>query len=153
MNWEAIGAISELVGSVVVLITLVYLAFQIRQANTNIRISVAQAQVSGQSAFLRQLTSDAELHRIYRLALVSSDQLTKDELARVNLVLLQLFREIESQFQQYQASGMSEEQWVTLRSTLLMTLKTPGGLESWKKQTSLIGEEFKKYINECLADT
>ena len=86
--------------------------------------------VDGQSAWLRQLTSDAELHRIYRLALVSSDDLTKDELARVDLVLLQLFREIESQFEQYQASRMSEELWATLRSTLLSVLKIPGGLQS-----------------------
>lgn len=34
MNWDAIGAVGELIGSVGVLITLVYLAIQIRQ-NTN----------------------------------------------------------------------------------------------------------------------
>ncbi len=33
MNWEAIGAISELVASAAVVITLVYLASQIRQSN------------------------------------------------------------------------------------------------------------------------
>ena len=33
MNWEAIGAISELVATVTVVITLVYLASQIRQSN------------------------------------------------------------------------------------------------------------------------
>jgi hypothetical protein len=34
MNWDAIGAIGELVGGAAVLVTLIYLAVQIRQANS-----------------------------------------------------------------------------------------------------------------------
>lgn len=33
MNWDAIGAIAETIGSVAILITLAYLAVQVRQAN------------------------------------------------------------------------------------------------------------------------
>ena len=33
MNWEAIGAIGEVIGAAAVVITLVYLAIQIRQSN------------------------------------------------------------------------------------------------------------------------
>lgn len=31
MNWEAIGAVGEALGSIAVLVTLIYLAIQIRQ--------------------------------------------------------------------------------------------------------------------------
>ncbi len=31
MNWEAFGAIAEMIGGVAVLVTLVYLALQVRQ--------------------------------------------------------------------------------------------------------------------------
>ena len=33
MNWEALGAITEIVGAIVVIITLIYLARQIHQGN------------------------------------------------------------------------------------------------------------------------
>ena len=33
MNWEAIGAIGELIGAMAVVITLVFLALQVRQSN------------------------------------------------------------------------------------------------------------------------
>ena len=38
MNWEAIGALSEFVGAIAVVITLVYLAIQIRQNTRAIRL-------------------------------------------------------------------------------------------------------------------
>ncbi|MBT6582843.1 MAG: hypothetical protein HON77_00935 [Gammaproteobacteria bacterium] len=33
MNWETIGAISELVGSITVIVTVIYLAVQIKQSS------------------------------------------------------------------------------------------------------------------------
>ena len=33
MNWDAIGAVAELIGAVAVLITLVFLTLQLRYAN------------------------------------------------------------------------------------------------------------------------
>jgi len=37
MNWEAAGAIGEIVGSIAVLITLIYLAIQVRQNTRHVR--------------------------------------------------------------------------------------------------------------------
>ena len=39
MNWDAIGAIGELVGSLAVLITLIYVAVQVRQVKNDLHIS------------------------------------------------------------------------------------------------------------------
>ena len=43
MNWDAIGAIGEVVGALAVLITLIYLANQIRQSN-RIGVTASEAQ-------------------------------------------------------------------------------------------------------------
>ena len=39
MNWEAVGAISQIVGAVLVGITLVYLAIQLRQNTSALKSS------------------------------------------------------------------------------------------------------------------
>ena len=39
MNWDAIGAISEILAAIVVVITLIYLAKQIRQNSQAVEIS------------------------------------------------------------------------------------------------------------------
>ena len=39
MNWPAVSAIAELIAAVAILVTLVYLAFQIRQAREQITLA------------------------------------------------------------------------------------------------------------------
>ncbi len=42
MNWDALGAIGELIGAVAVLLTLIYLAIQSRQNNELVKFHVLQ---------------------------------------------------------------------------------------------------------------
>jgi len=44
MNWDAIGAAGELVGAVAVLITVIYLAIQIRHTRDALRRAVRQSR-------------------------------------------------------------------------------------------------------------
>jgi hypothetical protein len=48
MNWEAIGAVGEVLGGLAVLVTLIYLSIQVRQ---NTRFAKAQVNTSGFVAF------------------------------------------------------------------------------------------------------
>ena len=57
MNWEALGAVGELVGGVVVVITLIYLSTQIRQNTRGIQ---AQATAAVASEMQRNLLAVAE---------------------------------------------------------------------------------------------
>jgi hypothetical protein len=46
MNWEAIAAISEAVGAVTIVVTLIYLAVQVRQNTASVRANAYQTWVS-----------------------------------------------------------------------------------------------------------
>jgi hypothetical protein len=68
MNWDAAGAIGEIMGAVAVLATLLYLAKQIRQSN---QFSIAANEISIRDSFGRineALYGDTELARITTLA-------------------------------------------------------------------------------------
>ena len=71
MNWDAIGAIGEVIGAIAVLVTLFYFAIQIRQNNRNVeeslrslRLSAADATVASFSRY-RELISQKEIAEIY----------------------------------------------------------------------------------------
>ena len=69
MNWEAVGAIGEVVGALAVVATLIYLASQIRQnmmSNRNAALETISAQ---NAAWLSLITQDAEVARIYSTGL------------------------------------------------------------------------------------
>ena len=42
MNWDAIGALGEVLGSIAVFLTLGYLAIQVRHARDQVRHSISQ---------------------------------------------------------------------------------------------------------------
>ena len=69
MNWEAIGAISELLGSLAVLATLVYLSFQVRNARDELKHSIRQNNEASSSELLLETLRNPRL--IEALALTS----------------------------------------------------------------------------------
>lgn len=50
MNWDAIGAIGEIIGAIAVVATLFYLAVQVRETRKDARLSAIQAQRSAVQA-------------------------------------------------------------------------------------------------------
>jgi hypothetical protein len=68
VNWDAIGAIGQILGSVGVLITLVYLSLQIRHARMETRRSTSSVRVSSASQQLMAFAADERLARIWTKA-------------------------------------------------------------------------------------
>ncbi len=73
MNWEAIGAIGEIVGAVAVVITLLYLASQTRQ-NTKATHAQATASVASEmEQCLLTIANDGYLAEAYHKAMKRED--------------------------------------------------------------------------------
>lgn len=70
MNWEAVGAISEAVGVIAILISLAYLAIQIRQSTREFSRGIEATQLA---AFERNIESG---NRIRELLLLHPDLIT-----------------------------------------------------------------------------
>ena len=142
MNWEAIGAVAELLGSLAVIVTLVFLAAQLRSNSAMIRNSVLQNQAMSMSEWARHLANDPELYDIYRRGLRDDSELTKEERGRLDLVLIQVFQSVGTLHQQYLNGGMAQETWIANLKTLGASLATPGGRASWDRQKYMLDDRF-----------
>ena len=69
MNWDAIGAIGQMLGSIAVLVTLTYLAAQIRQNTTAVQAGTFQSIIALATTFNEEVAKDPELRRIMRTGL------------------------------------------------------------------------------------
>ena len=61
MNWEAVGAIAEAIGVIAILVSLVYLAVQIRQSTEQFTRGVEATELA---AFERNIESGNHLREI-----------------------------------------------------------------------------------------
>jgi len=90
MNWDAIGAVGEILGAISVLATLVYLAQQIRQSN---KIATASSEISIRDNFSTINAAIYENEEIAQLFVNAEDpdhQFSKVEHMRLRVLLTQL---------------------------------------------------------------
>ena len=64
MNWDALGAIGELVGAVAVIATLLYLSAQIRQSNRTSKSTVASDLMQKYNDFLAFVLANPEISKL-----------------------------------------------------------------------------------------
>ena len=79
MNWEAVGAFGEILGAIAVLVTLVYLAAQIRQSNELSRFNAAKELVNQFNDLNRLIATDTSLRQV----LMKTGELSGEELEQV----------------------------------------------------------------------
>ncbi len=77
MNWDAIGAIAELLGAVGVIASLVYLAGQIRQNTRATRGATYQDLVGLFHQGQVNVANDAEVSELLRIGMQDSSQLNE----------------------------------------------------------------------------
>jgi hypothetical protein len=79
MNWEAIGAIGEVVGAFAVFLSLLYLAIQIRNSRRSDQLAAAAGAASAVDEWIGQIVRDGELYDLYRRGLTDYESLSRSE--------------------------------------------------------------------------
>jgi hypothetical protein len=86
MNWDAIGAIAELLGAIGVIASLVYLATQVRQSRDQMRENTRALQAGayqqasdGLSESINTAVSTPGFARIFRSAIANFEGLSEDD--------------------------------------------------------------------------
>ena len=103
MNWEAIGAIGEILGAAGVIATLAYLAVQMRQSNRLAKRAAVQSLLAGRVEMNRFLASDPALTDLVSKGAESPDELDEGEWRRFTGVFSTVIRHYEAIFFDIQA--------------------------------------------------
>ena len=99
MNWVEINAVSEVIGTVAIIGTLVYVAAQIRQSTSIARATIIHATNSDAIRLSECIAKDAELAAIYQKG-TNGTSLSGTDLVRylaLNEMHLAWFEDVDSQ--------------------------------------------------------
>ena len=132
MNWEAIGAIGEVTGAIAVVITLIYLAVQIRQNTRGIRTSAHQHIVSANAAITMAPAHNLEFASVLWSGAMSSKNLTVETQVAFNLWCFQYFSMIQAAHQLFLADAIDEGIWDRELQRAVGALAVPGFREWWE---------------------
>ena len=147
MNLEQFSQVGEVIAAIAVVVSLVYLAIQLRQ-NTEQMRSQAFDLVTGQrTRFLRPLVDNGELSRIVTRGLGAVERLDASEYFRFGMYLYGLFVDLELGFKKWRAGQLGEEEWRAWEAAVLWWLRTPGAAAWWKTAPTGFTPTFITYID------
>ena len=141
MNWEAIGAIAELAGAVGVIVSLVYLAVQIR-VNTaqmadhsrSLRLAAQESTTASFSLLRDALIRDPAVAALWNRALADFDGLSSDERVQAGAMFLEVFFNSQLVFNRYREGVFPERIYQTqVREVKSLLLRSPGVQQWWKR--------------------
>jgi len=150
MNWEAAGAIAEIVGSAAVVITIAYLAVQIRQSTKSARSDSANQSRAAVNDVLSNISNDTESVKTYTKGLIEPDALEFHERIRFDLMIFQTLRVTETIFIEHQNGFVETEMWEAQWRAATKILGTKGGRQSWNRQKELVSATFMEWVDANL---
>lgn len=98
VNWNAVGAIAELIGAIGVVGSLVYLATQIRSNTRAVKVAAYQQNSTAYRELNLAIIGDPDL--VVRLSPFTQEGLLDAKLDRVSDILLNYFQSLHYQYEQ-----------------------------------------------------
>ena len=144
MNWEAISAVSEIVGAVAVVISLIYVAAQIRQNTKMMRTTAKQGLTEAtQSLIYTAIDRSDEWVKL----MTGDDPTSPEEDARMSLLVRAMLRGFESQCYQYESGLLEEDEWYALQAAIRDLCSLPGVNKYWQQLKPHMSERLKKLVD------
>ncbi len=148
MNWDALGAIAEMVGAAGVIASLVYLGAQIRQNTTALRASTWQTVNVDASDLFSLIGGSAETADLLRRGLAEPESLSESEVVQFHFVILKAFSVAENIFHQRAQGTISPEMGERVEPILVWYTRSPGFAGWWKRNQDLFSRPFRALVEE-----
>jgi len=147
MNWDAIGAIGEIVGAMAVVVSLAYLATQIRNQNREARAATIQQVLQNNADTISQL-QDPELAAIWISGIDNLESLTEVERLRFVIYLTSGMRSFENAYFQWQNGRLDDETWITLTAVIRDIKSTNGFTQFLNLRRHHFRGEFVSFLED-----
>lgn len=147
---QLLGNYGEFVGAVGVVVTLGYLAVQIRQNTRSLRSSSFQNGVDGMNNLNVAISQDESLARIFRIGNENPDSLSEDEWVRYSFLCLSGLRAFESMYF-HSLQGTGTELWNSHKEHIAVLMKNPGMQQWWKDNPLVFTPQFTRFVEQRIS--
>ncbi|KAA3616205.1 MAG: hypothetical protein DWQ05_10685 [Calditrichaeota bacterium] len=146
MKVEKLSAFAEIISSVAIVLTLIYLAIQTQQNTAAIQATTRQAMLAEDRESLYKLIEFPDL--ALRCNLTSTQE------TQVRAYMVAFLKMRESQWIQFQNGALDEAIWTSYRQPLAgLVLNSELGRAVWQEARDRFDPGFAKTVDEMMRDT
>jgi hypothetical protein len=157
MDLSVLANLGEFVAGIGVIISLIYLAVQVRQNTAQVRASTTQAYSDAVGDLLESVYASPELTEFFVRALTNPDSMDEAEWIRWHMIMTRTTRHFDSAFYQFRTGTMDAEIWDGIRSSMLAWFAQPG-IIAWfhrygERVSPTLRAELEKALPALAGDT
>ncbi len=150
MTIQDLGSLGELIAAIATIVTLAYLAIQIRQNTTAVRASSLHSASQFSVGFAESLYRDPELGLLFDRGCENLQSLSEAEQARYYFIMLGFARMAQSNHYQFELGLIGEDIFSGHRESILLTLEQPGARQWWEENAARFSGRFRAFIDSEL---
>jgi len=150
MNWEAIGAIGELVGSVAVVASLVYVAMQLRQHTAMMRTLASQERVQRDFDIASALIDNRDVAEIWVKGRSAFASLSEVDQQRLIWFERRAIIHWNNMFELRNRGQLPETDWDELVWLIRALGRNQGLLATWQIFRGSFGAPFQAFLDDNL---
>jgi hypothetical protein len=144
VNWEAISAIGQIVGAIAVVISLIYVAREIRRNARTERV----ASMDSLNRWLREVAEHPHLGELYYRGIHDFESLQNGDLVRFSVLMDQLFYIYQEMYYQQLEGHLAPHVWGMLEVPMGDINAYPGVQAWWRSRSHWFPEDFAKHVNQ-----
>jgi hypothetical protein len=148
MNWEVIQGLSSLVATLAVILTVVYLAIQVRRSTIATYSQTYQFATQALGEMAAIVGENKDKARIFSVGMADPEKLEKDEYLQFAYLGISLFRRYENVFFQYQTGMIDDDFWAGHRENLLWFFHRPGTQVWWEERRLSFSQSFREFLEK-----
>ena len=149
MNLQDIGSIGELIGALAVILSLIYLAIQIRQNTKAVRIQTYQA-IMDSSNRLGDSLAEQNVDAIYRKGRKDPDGCSQEEMAQFKLIAGQVVNLYEGLYLHHQSGAIDDDFFENRWKTFHRIMHQPGFRRMWERAGNYYALSFTRAVDELM---
>ncbi len=151
MTIQELGAFGEMIGGIAIIVSLIYVAAQIRQ-NTRITMSaMAVATLDTTTAWYAQMGNNEQSSSLFLHWMAAPDSLTAEQRFQMTVNLHGLFLSFQNSYYLAKEGTLAQEILHSLTEVVVGVKDQPGFLLFWKQRKSIFFKEFQDYVDLILA--
>jgi len=150
MTLEQFNFIAEIVASLAVIASLIYIGLEIRQNTGATQAAAAQAYVDTMSNNVGLINSSSNLADVLHRGTNGLSNLENGEIIQFGAFLDQNFITFEAFYFQWKAGVLNARLWSIYSHAIADFMIQPGEQEWWETKRHWFDEEFQDYINQVI---
>ena len=150
VNWEALGAVANLLAAIGVIATLIYLSIQIGQNTKAVRSSSIQNLVQSFSATAQAAVENDYIIPLFLKANAGTEALTQEERARLHFWFIMTFRRFEGVYFQRDLGIVHADVIDGFERSHIAILASKSAQEWWAKSKEIFNSGFVSYVEDVL---